>query len=139
MSLLDYCTTERQRKVITLHEEGLGYQRIADRLGTTKWSVRDTLKNLKSKAAIQGHSPDHDMVHTVPDGFTVKGVSTLYNDEGKPVSQWVKSASDKERQFEILCERIEFALQDIEPFDPQAKPQGTDDNLLSLLTITDFR
>ncbi len=93
---------------------------------------------MKGKAAKQGHSPDHDMIHTVPDGFSVKGVSTYYNDEGKPVGQWVKSASDKERQFEMLCERIELSLQDIEPFDPQAKPQGTDDNLLSLLTITDF-
>jgi len=112
MSLLDYCTTERQRKVITLHEEGLGYQRIADQLGTTKWSVRDTLKNLKSKAAIQGHSPDHDMVHTVPDGFNVKGVSTYYNDEGKPVGQWVKSASDKERQLEIALEAFKAGLLD---------------------------
>ena len=112
MSLLDYCTTERQRKVITLHEEGLGYQRIADRLGTTKWSVRDTLKNLKSRAAMQGHSPDHDMVHTVPDGFVLRGVSTLYNDEGKPVSQWVKSASDKERQLEIALEAFKAGLLD---------------------------
>ncbi len=86
---------------------------------------------------MRGYSPNHDMVHTVPDGFTVKGVSTYYSD-GKPVGQWVKSASDKERQFEMLCERIEMALQDIDPFDPQAKPQGTDNNLLSLLTITDF-
>ena len=138
MSLLSYCTTERQHQVITLHEEGLGYQKIGDKLGVSKWVARDIIKNIKRRAAMQGHSPDHDMVHTVPDGFAVKGVSTYYNDEGKPVGQWVKSASDKERQFEILCERIEMSLQDIEPYDPQVKPQGTDDNLLSLLTITDF-
>ncbi len=40
------------------------------------------------------------MVHTVPDGFQVKGVSTYYNDEGKPVGQWVKSVPDKERQLD---------------------------------------
>jgi predicted phosphodiesterase len=113
MSLLDYCTTERQREVITLHEEGLGYQRIADRLGTiTKWGVRDILKNVKGKAARQGYSPRHDMHHTVPDGFVLRGVSTLYNDEGKPVSQWVKSASDKERQLEIALEAFKAGLLD---------------------------
>ena len=112
MSLLDYCTTERQRKVITLHEEGLGYQRIADQLGTTKWGIRDTVKNVKGKAAIQGYSPSHDMTHTVPDGFVLRGVSTLYNDEGKPVSQWVKSASDKERQLEIALEAFKAGLLD---------------------------
>ena len=112
MSLLDYCTTERQTQVITLHLEGLGYQKIGDKLGVSKWVARDIIKNIKRKAAMQGHSPDHDMVHTVPDGFLVKGVSTYYNDEGKPVGQWVKSASDKERQLEIALEAFKAGLLD---------------------------
>jgi predicted phosphodiesterase len=96
-----------------LHEEGLGYQRIADRLGiASKWGARDVIKSIKRKAAIQGHSPEHDMVHTIPDGFVLRGVSTLYNDEGKPVSQWVKSASDKERQLEIALEAFKAGLLD---------------------------
>ena len=138
MSLLDYCTTERQRNVITLHEEGLGYQKIADQLGTTKWGVRDTVKNVKSRAAMQGHSPAHDMTHTVPVGFNVKGVSTYYNDEGKPIGQWVKSASDKEVQFQMMIERIELACEGIKPWKPVKKPKVTEDDLLSLLVITDF-
>ena len=112
MSLLDYCTTERQTQIITLHLEGLGYQKIGDNLGVSKWVARDIIKNIKRRAAMQGHSPDHDMVHTVPDGFAVKGVSTYYNDEGKPVGQWVKSASDKERQLEIALEAFKAGLLD---------------------------
>lgn len=113
MSLLDYCTTERQREVITLHEEGLGYQRIADRLKTiTKWGVRDIIKNVKGKAAMRGYSPENDYLHTVPDGFFVKGVSTLYNADGAPTNQWVKSASDKERQLEIALEAFKAGLLD---------------------------
>lgn len=113
MSLLDFCATDRQRKVITLHLEGLGYQKIADRLGTTtKWGVRDTIKNVKSKAAIQGYSPSHDMQHTVPEGFIVKGVSTYYNDEGKPTGQWVKSLSDKEHALQIALDHFKEGLKD---------------------------
>jgi len=112
MSLLDYCTTERQHQVITLHLEGLGYQKIGEKLGMAKWGARDIVKNIKRKAALAGHSPEHDMVHTVPDGFLVKGVSTYYNDEGKPVGQWVKSASDKERQLEIALEAFKAGLLD---------------------------
>jgi len=139
MSLLDYCTTERQREVITLHEEGLGYQRIADRLGTiTKWGVRDIVKNVKGKAAMRGHSPENDYLHTVPEGFVLRGVSTLYNDEGKPVSQWVKSASDKEAQFQMMIERIELACEGIKPWKPVKTPKVVEDDLLSLLVITDF-
>jgi len=139
MSLLDYCTTERQREVITLHEEGLGYQRIADRLKTiTKWGVRDIVKNVKGKAAMRGHSPENDYLHTVPEGFVLRGVSTLYNDEGKPVSQWVKSASDKEAQFQMMIERIELACEGIKPWKPVKTPKVVEDDLLSLLVITDF-
>jgi hypothetical protein len=112
MSLLQFCTTEHQRNVITLHLEGLGYQKIADRLGITKWGARDVVKNIKSKAAIQGHSPSHDMIHIVPEGYTVKGVSTYYNDEGKPVGQWVKSQSDKEHALRVALDHFKAGLKD---------------------------
>tara|TARA_B100000497_G_scaffold127868_1_gene171465 strand:- start:5464 stop:6615 length:1152 start_codon:yes stop_codon:yes gene_type:complete len=138
MSLLNYCTTERQHQVITLHQEGLGYQKIGDKLGISKWSVRDIVKNIKYKAATQGHSPDHDMVHTVPEGFVLKGVSTYYNSDGNPVAQWVKSQSDKELQFQMMIERIELACEGIKPWKPIKKPSVVEEDLLSLLVITDF-
>jgi len=138
MSLLNYCTTDRQRQIITLHEEGLGYQKIGDKIGVSKWVARDIIKNIKRKAAIQGHSPDHDMVHTVPEGFVLRGVSTYYNSDGNPVAQWVKSQSDKERQFQMMIERIEVACEGINPWNPVKKPKVVEDDLLSLLVITDF-
>ena len=138
MSLLDYCITEHQRKVITLHEEGLGYQKIGEKLGIGKYSVRDIVKRVQSKAAMQGLSPSHDMIHTVPEGYTVKGVSTYYNSDGNPTGQWVKSASDKEAQFQMMIERIELACEGIKPWKPVKKPKVVEDNLLSLLVITDF-
>ena len=52
MSLLDYCITEHQRKVITLHEEGLGYQKIGERLGIGKYSARDIVKNVKEVESV---------------------------------------------------------------------------------------
>ena len=36
----------------------------------------------KAKLARQGWSPEHDMTKTVPDGFHLKGTSTLYDEEG---------------------------------------------------------
>ena len=138
MSLLDYCTTERQRQVITLHLEGLGYQRIADRLGTTKLGVRDTVKNVKGKAAIQGHSPNNDMVHTVPFPYTVKGVSTLYNADGIPTSQWVKSQIDSEKQLEMMREVVASMSEDIKPESPVPSPNINADELLNCFVITDY-
>jgi len=138
MSLLDYCTTERQRQVITLHLEGLGYQKIGDKLGLSKWSVRDIIKNVKHKAAMKGHSPEHDMVHTVPDGYTVKGVSTLYNADGIPTSQWVKSQIDSEKQLEMMREVVASMSEDIKPESPVPSPNINADELLNCFVITDY-
>ena len=138
-SLTQYCTNERQRKIIELYEQGLGYTAIAKELSlSTRWNARDTVRLIKARAATQGYSPSHDMTHTVPDMFKVRGVSTYYNDEGKPIGQWVKSVADKDAQFEAMIERIEVACEGITPWKPVKRPKKTEDSLLSLLVITDF-
>ena len=95
MSLLQFCKTERQKAIISRVENGVSQRVIAKELGLARSTVVSHLDTVKNYAAKQGYSPDHDYTHPVPDGFTVKGVSTLYTD-GKPVAQWVKSQSDKE-------------------------------------------
>ena len=137
MSLLQFCKTERQREVVSRVEEGKSQRDIAAELGLSRGTIRGHLEAVRAVAAKQGYSPEHDYTHPVPDGFTVKGVSTLYTD-GKPVAQWVKSQSDKERQLELLIERMENSLELVKPFKPTKPPKKSNDSLLSLLTITDF-
>lgn len=51
------------------------------------------------------------MSHAVPEGYYVKGVSTLYGPEGEVKQQWVKSHAEKEERLDELLEAIrdEFA------------------------------
>ena len=134
MSLLQFCKTERQREVISRGEEGISQRAIAKELGIAKSTIVSHLEAVKGHATRQGYSPEHDYTHPVPDGFTVKGVSTYYNDEGKPVGQWVKSLSDKERQLELLIERMENSLDSVKPFKP-TKPPKVSDNHRSRISI----
>lgn len=137
--LLQFCTTAKQHECVRLSVvEGLSQYEIGRKLDMSRSTVRDHLKTVRDKAARRGYSPDHDWFHPVPDGHKIKGVSTFYDGEGTALRQWVKSQTDEERQFEILVERIETANQGLPKFKAVAGPKAVDDDLLTLLTITDF-
>ena len=137
--LLEFCSTEKQEQVITLHiVKGLSQTDTARELGMSRSTVRDHLRAVRVKAGVRGYSPEHDWNNPVPDGHKIKGVSTFYDENGNPVRQWVKSQTDQQRQLEILVERIESAQENLTRFKPTPPPKSCDDNLLSLLTITDF-
>jgi hypothetical protein len=136
--MMQFCETERQAEVFRLRQQGLTYKQIADRLEVDPRNVYRVMRRVKERAAKSGYSPEHDWNHPVPDGHKIKGVSTFYDDDGRPVRQWVKSQTDEKRQFEILIERLEEAHSGIPPFKPSKKPGKIEDSLLSLLTVTDF-
>ena len=118
--------------------EGHSQQQAAVMLGSTRNAIKSSIRDIKSKAQKRGYSPNHDWRNPVPDGHKVKGVSTFYNEDGMPIRQWVKSQTDEERQFEILIERLEGAQSSLPKFKTTAAPKSCDENLLALLTITDF-
>lgn len=70
--------------------------------------------------ALRGLSPKHGMTKTVPDGFTVKGVSSLYNSNGELSAQWVKTTADNERRLEMLREACDALSEEL----PQVKPRA---------------
>ena len=138
MSLLQFCTTERQREVASRVEKGMSVRQIGVDLGIDRTTVRDHLKAVRNRASAQGYSPEHDMTHTVPTGFHIKGISTLYNDEGKPVSQWVKSQIDAEKQLEMMREVVASMSEEIKPESPVPSPNINADELLNCFVITDY-
>lgn len=98
---------------------------------------RRTIERRAAALARKGHSPAHDMTRTVPDGFMVKGVSTLYAKDGQIAAQWVKSTQDAERQREIMREACEAMVADL-PKLPPRKAAGTyTDGLLTAYPIGD--
>jgi hypothetical protein len=62
------------------------------------------------------------MTRPVPDGFTVRGVSTFYDADGKARGQWVKSQVDHERQAEILREFAESLSEGVKGLAPITSP-----------------
>src|SRR6185437_10505544 len=83
--------------IAALREHG-SHTRAALALGIDRRSVDRRAARLAAK----GYSPQHDMTHTVPDGYKVKGVSTMYREDGTVAAQWVKSSEDLERRKELI-------------------------------------
>lgn len=138
-SYLPFCQTDRQYQVIKLRSEGKTLDQVSEIIGINKRNVVHMSQRIKSRAAKQGYSPEHDMVHTVPDNFSVSGTSTLYKD-GAPVMQWVKSKNDTVAMFEEALEHFkEGLLEDVQGKAPKVKRKSgqRDNNLAAFYLIGD--
>lgn len=121
--LTEYCTTTRQAEQLEAVIKADGNQTKAARaLGVSHQTVSKTIKRLKAVAASKGWSPDHDMRKKVPEGFGVKGTSTLYGKDGELKLQWVKTQRDAEEQFEILQEVVQAMCEDVPRVMPTPAP-----------------
>ena len=137
--LIQFCESDLQRTIVQeVIVKGRPLTQVAKEHNSSERVARHSKQRLLAKAAKQGYSPDHDWNHPVPDGHKIKGVSTFYDEDGKPVRQWVKSQTDEQRQFQILVERLEKSIEGLKTFKPTKPPTTVDDDLASLLTITDF-
>lgn len=99
---------------------------------------RRTAQRKLARSALRGHSPKHDMTHLVPEGYRVRGVSTLYDGDGKPRMQWVKSQIDPGAIQGMVDAAVAGMSEEIPREPSRSPPQGTLDELLNQYTITDF-
>ena len=106
-------------------------------LNISRNAIGKCVRRVRMKAALNGLSPKHDMTHTVPDGFFVRGVSTLYGDDGKMKMQWVKSSADKEN-YDSLMEAIEVLKEEYRGLSqPIPAPQHTMNNIITVYPLAD--
>lgn len=137
-ALLPYATDAQARYINAVLKHGSQRQAVKiENFG--RRSMQRALQSVRVNAARKGWSPSHDMTHTVPDGFAVKGVSTLYNAEGQVAAQWVKSQVDQEQIEARIRDAIE-ALKETIPkvkITPLSKAVRSAD-LLNLHVVTDF-
>ena len=137
--LLPYASPGQARYIQAIVEAG-SFRAGAKKAGVHERTVCAAVAAARKKAALQGLSPEHDMVHTVPDGFQVKGVSTLYGADGGLKVQWVKSRADDERREAIMREAFEAFADELPRYIPQNNtPFGySEPDLLVLYPITDL-
>lgn len=110
-------------------------QKWVPRLKEIGYEIPDSEYNIDRtayllKQAMAGHK-------AAPDGYYVKGVSTLYDGQGEVSAQWVKTNADEERRDAAVREAYKAMAEGVERLPPIPAPQHVLSNLANLYTITD--
>lgn len=136
--LLPFADTDHQRRVLKAAEEAGSASKAAKLLGLHKSGVCRTIERVKRTASQRGHSPDCDMQRIVPEGYHVRGVSTMYDGDGNIRAQWVKSQIDRDAREARLLEALHEVCEGMRGKCPAIRPpkQSTDD-LLTLYPLGD--
>lgn len=108
--LLKYAKSSSQKKALQVLMKTKSQREACRVLDVDIRSLERMLERIRKQAARQGWSPDHDMIHDLPEGFIAKGVSTLYDDEGKVRIQWVKSAIAEQDKMDAIAKAIEASV-----------------------------
>ncbi len=135
--LLSYASV-RQIEYLEAIEATGNMRQAAIKLNVHHTVVTRAMQALRLKAAMHGHAPTHDMTRTVPIGFKVKGISTLYNTKGEVASQWVKSTADDqamETAMEEFAANLAEGVKGLSGITPA--PEHCDDDLMCVIPIGD--
>jgi hypothetical protein len=130
--------TVRQLEYLQAIEKHGSARAAARALAVDRRSVDRSLARLRLVAAQRGYAPEHDMTRTVPQGFTVKGVSTYYDEAGKPRGQWVKSSADERHRQELVREALAALADDVRGLAPlTAAPERVSEDLMTVIPMGD--
>jgi hypothetical protein len=140
-----------QQVVDALGECGGSRVRAAEKLGMTTRCLANYIRRatalglevppaVRNPAAAEWLRKEVEAAHaSAPDGYLVKGVSTLHGPEGEVKQQWIKTNVDEERRMKLIQAAVEEACAKIPPEPPADKPSGPQfDSLLNQYTFTDY-
>src|SRR3990167_1674517 len=111
---------EWQRVQKALDDNAGNISRAAKALGIPRQTLQSRLKN-----------------HDAPDGYKVRGTSTLYGPDGDVRLTWVKTREDVERQEQILRETVAAFVAEIKPVNRRASPKIKNSDLCVAYCIGD--
>lgn len=136
-SLRDFATARECEFLDAIEKHG-SERKAAEALGVNRGTVSSAIRRVRYKAAKRGFSPEHDMQHVVPEGYKVRGTSTLYDEFGKPRLQWVKSDLDAQKQAEMMQAAFNAMAEELPRVKPVPFDGKTDSALCNLVVFTDY-
>lgn len=135
-NLLEYCQTPLEEQYIKAYQTANeNTSEAARQLGKGRSTVKDTVLRVKHRAANKERT---EHINAVPEGFDIKGVSTLYNEEGGVSAQWVKTDRNAQRQFEAIEKAVASLATELPKAPRIPIPKKVCADLCTLYTFTDY-
>lgn len=134
---------ESQQIVVDALVEHGNWQDAADALDMTRRMLQSRIQRLRRRALKRGYAPDYDMTEPAPEGYSIRGTSTLYRKDPKTgdkteVLQWVKTKQEQEDKLQALMDAIMPLADDVagkSVFVP--RPRLLDSDLLAIYPMGD--
>ncbi len=130
-------TDDQLQRSLDAFEAHGTYRAAARNLGIDYTTVRGHVEKAKRKGLVpqvQAIPPRA----APPEGYKLKGTSTLYDDTGAVRMQWVKTDADLAKLQEMQRAALAAMVEELKPIARIAAPRSTLADLLNLYTITDF-
>ena len=136
--LREFANIGREQEVLDALLQTENQKRAGKLINLSERQIRRYLTSMKKRAAMRGIAPEADMANRVAEGMSVRGVSTLYSQDGDVKAQWVKSQASPLNNVEIVQEMHESFASSLPREKAVKPPKAVNDDLLSLYVLTDY-
>lgn len=135
---LERFATDTQWETMKAVEEHGTHVKAAKALGKDQSTVTRQVQAVNRKAAQHGYAPDFDLEYPTPDGYKIKGVSSLVNKTtGETKLQWIKTEQDKGQQELAFREAINALHDDLPKAEIVSPPLNVEDDILVCYPVGD--
>jgi hypothetical protein len=141
IDLIDFCNTEAQKQIILLRSKGMKNKEISLKVGVHKDTVSRIITKVKRRAESRDVSQGHDLSIYTNEGFSIKAVSTLYDQKGNVKTRRVNLNQSSPPQVDLIKEIVDELKSEIprqKPIKFESENRKENKELLNLYTITDY-
>lgn len=137
MQYIDFAT-DRQKQFISESINHGSIRKAAKFLEIDESTIRKSFYRLKAHAAKQGFAPECNLNTKIPEGFSLKGTSTLYDENSNVKLQWVKTNIDLEKQKLMMLEVLDSLKEELPKYEPIHIDKNFNNADANLYVITDY-
>jgi len=134
----EYCNSKQQEELVNYLAQGYTPKEAAKHFNREKTHIYRSLRAIKKRMALVGDGGHYVSEKTLPQGFNIKGTSTLYDEDGNIKIQWVKTDREATDKLQMLQEAVNEIVFEVDgKAKPVIEPEFTTSDYMTVYNIGD--